>query len=72
MADTAGWHADPYGRYLQRYHDGARWTDHVVGPDGQTVDPLGASTPVPFVTPATARPTSSSPWPPPDPASRRG
>ena len=53
MADGTGWQPDPYGRYLQRYHDGERWTAHVVGPDGQTVDPLGTSPVIPFVTPAT-------------------
>ena len=74
MPATAGWHPDPYGRFIQRYHDGTSWTAHVVGPDGQQLDPLGASTVVPFVLPASARPASSSapPWPPPKAADRRG
>ena len=72
MADATGWQPDPYGRYVQRYHDGTRWTEHVVGPDGQTVDPLGSSAVIPFVVPATARRTNTSPWPAPDAADRRG
>jgi hypothetical protein len=71
MADTAGWAPDPFGRFQQRYHDGTRWTEHVVGPDGQQIDPLGSSPVIPFVTPATAR-RDPPPWPPPDPATRRG
>jgi hypothetical protein len=72
MTQPPGWFPDPFGRYQQRYHDGTAWTAHVVGPDGPVVDPLGASTVVPFVLPSTARPSASSPWPPPKPADRRG
>lgn len=36
-----GWSSDPSGRFSQRYYDGANWTAHVVGANGQTVsDPL--------------------------------
>src|SRR5688500_20352318 len=54
MANEPGWHPDPFGRYQQRYHDGARWTEHVATDGRQLVDPLGASTAIPFVTPPTA------------------
>ncbi|MGH9227363.1 MAG: DUF2510 domain-containing protein [Acidimicrobiales bacterium] len=30
---SPGWYPDPSGRFAQRYHDGARWTEHVA--DGQ-------------------------------------
>jgi uncharacterized protein YxjI len=36
----AGWYPDPSGQFAQRYWDGAAWTDHVVGPQGQTTSPL--------------------------------
>ncbi|HEU0130387.1 MAG TPA: phospholipid scramblase-related protein [Mycobacteriales bacterium] len=36
----AGWYPDPGRQFAQRYWDGARWTDHVVGPQGQTTAPL--------------------------------
>ena len=26
---SAGWHPDPWGRFAQRYWDGAAWTEHV-------------------------------------------
>ncbi len=51
----AGWFPDPYGRYQQRYWDGSAWTAHVTTNGQQTVDPLGATTTVPFATPATAQ-----------------
>lgn len=39
-----GWHADPYGRFARRYHDGQAWTEHVADDQGaQRVDPVGAS-----------------------------
>ena len=50
----AGWHNDPYGRFQQRYFDGAKWTEHVATGGTQQVDPLGASTVIPFATPPTA------------------
>jgi len=36
----AGWFPDPSGQFQQRYWDGAAWTEHVVGPQGQTTAPL--------------------------------
>ena len=36
----AGWYPDPSGQFQQRYWDGATWSDHVVGPNGQTTSPL--------------------------------
>jgi hypothetical protein len=36
----AGWFPDPMQRYGQRYWDGQRWTEHVIGAEGQTVDPI--------------------------------
>lgn len=36
----AGWYPDPSGQFQQRYWDGAAWTEHVVGPAGQTTSPL--------------------------------
>ena len=50
----AGWHPDPYGRYEARYWDGTRWTEQVASQGRPTVDPLGATTSVPFATPSTA------------------
>lgn len=50
----AGWHHDPYGRFQQRYWDGERWTEHVSTGGRQQVDPMGASTVIPFATPETA------------------
>ncbi|HQZ33924.1 MAG TPA: DUF2510 domain-containing protein [Ilumatobacteraceae bacterium] len=57
---AAGWHNDPYGRFQQRYWDGAAWTEHVVTNGVQQVDPLGSSTVIPFVTPATAYTTPTT------------
>jgi hypothetical protein len=51
---AAGWLNDPYGRYQQRYWDGAAWTAHVATNGVQQVDPMGNSAVIPFVTPATA------------------
>lgn len=51
---AAGWLNDPYGRYQQRYWDGAAWTAHVATNGVQQVDPLGNSPVIPFATPATA------------------
>ncbi len=55
----AGWHNDPYGRFQQRYFDGAKWTEHVATGGDQKVDPLGASSVIPIATPATAFPSGS-------------
>lgn len=44
---NAGWHDDPYRRFVQRYHDGTDWTEHVSDGSGVSfVDPSGTS---PFV-----------------------
>jgi uncharacterized protein DUF2510 len=51
MSQTAGWFPDPYGRFEQRYFNGSHWTEHVVDDGRQSVDPLGATVSVPFVTP---------------------
>lgn len=48
MTQAAGWYPDPWGRHQQRYHDGTRWTEHVVDDGQQLVDSLGASPIVPF------------------------
>lgn len=37
----AGWYPDPAQRHPHRFWDGARWTEHVAGPSGESVDPLG-------------------------------
>jgi Protein of unknown function (DUF2510) len=37
-AETSGWHADPSGRFEQRYYDGLRWTEHVSTGGGQSKD----------------------------------
>lgn len=50
----AGWFDDPYGRFQQRYWDGARWTEHVATEGRAMVDPMGASPAIPFATPASA------------------
>jgi hypothetical protein len=68
----AAWKPDPYGRYSMRWYDGTEWTEHVVdGAGAQVVDPMGRSTVIPIVLPKTAT-GSGSPWPPPDPSTRRG
>ncbi len=38
--NPAGWHADPTGRYEQRYWDGQGWTSHVVRGGVQASDPV--------------------------------
>lgn len=58
---AAGWYNDPYGRFQQRYWDGAGWTEHVTTNGVQQVDPLGSSTVIPFATPATAYTTPAEP-----------
>ncbi len=50
----AGWHHDPYGRFQYRYWDGESWTEHVSTGGQQQVDPLGASTVIPFAIPDSA------------------
>ncbi|MCU1360919.1 MAG: hypothetical protein JWN99_2208, partial [Ilumatobacteraceae bacterium] len=54
MTQPAGWFNDPYGRYQQRYWNGSAWTEHVSTDNAQTIDPMGASTVIPFATPASA------------------
>jgi len=51
---AAGWYNDPYGRFQQRHWDGERWTERVATNGVAQVDPMGASTVVPFAIPATA------------------
>ena len=41
-ARTAGWHADPTGRFQYRYWDGATWTDQTSSGSEVTTDPLFA------------------------------
>lgn len=50
----AGWFPDPYGRYEQRWWNGADWTANVATGGAQAIDPMGNSPVVPFATPATA------------------
>ncbi len=50
----AGWFNDPYGRFQQRYWDGARWTEHVATDGRAMVDPMGTSPVIPVATPASA------------------
>ena len=39
---TPGWYTDPGGRFAQRYHDGTRWTEHMVDASGnRSTDPTG-------------------------------
>lgn len=38
----AGWHADPTGRFDQRYWDGTSWTDHVATGGTRSTDPVRA------------------------------
>lgn len=39
---SPGWYQDPSGRFAQRYHDGSRWTEHVVDASGnRSTDPTG-------------------------------
>jgi hypothetical protein len=54
MSQQAKWWPDPYGRFQQRYFDGSKWTEHVIDNGTQTVDPLGTTVSVPFVTPASS------------------
>ena len=51
---AAGWFNDPYGRFQQRYWDGSDWTGDVATNGVQQADPMGASSVIPIVTPATA------------------
>lgn len=39
------WAADPFGRFELRYHDGARWTEHVSTRGAQAIDAPVGSTP---------------------------
>ncbi len=46
--NLGGWHADPTGRYQQRWFDGTAWTDHVSHDGQQFVDPQPLGTdPIP-------------------------
>lgn len=40
VAAPAGWHADPTGRFEQRYYDGAAWTEHVARGSERATDPI--------------------------------
>ena len=49
---TSGWFPDPYGRFSERFYDGAEWTVRVRRRNGdETSDPLGTSMGIPFVLP---------------------
>jgi hypothetical protein len=37
--NAPAWHADPAGRFEQRYWDGLRWTEHVTIEGANDVDP---------------------------------
>ncbi len=56
---NAGWYNDPYGRFQQRYWNGAAWTRDVATNGEQLVDPMGASTVIPIAIPPTAYTTPS-------------
>lgn len=58
---AAGWFNDPYGRFQQRYWNGSAWTEHVATNGVQQVDPMGASTVIPFAIPPTAYTTPADP-----------
>ena len=51
---AAGWYNDPYGRFQQRHWDGQQWTDRVATNGVAQIDPMGASTVVPFAIPPSA------------------
>lgn len=41
-----GWYSDASGRFRLRFHDGVRWTEHIVDDRGrQGTDPVGAGPP---------------------------
>jgi Protein of unknown function (DUF2510) len=54
MSQPAGWLPDPYGRFAQRYWDGAAFTNRVLTDGKEQVDQLGTTVSVPFATPASA------------------
>jgi hypothetical protein len=61
MSDTTpgSWQPDPFGRFAQRYWDGANWTENVVdGSGAQTTDP-----PRPSASPGVATTSSGSALP---------
>jgi hypothetical protein len=58
-AETAGWHADPTGRFQFRYWDGAMWTDRTSSDGEVTSDPLFAPPPL---TRAASAPDSPFTW----------
>lgn len=49
----AGWMQDPTGRHQLRYHDGARWTEHVSDNGATSTDPVEVP-PVPMPPPGAA------------------
>lgn len=57
---AAGWYNDPYGRFQQRHWDGAQWTERVASNGVAQVDPMGASTVIPFAIPPTAYTTPAA------------
>ncbi|HEX4529287.1 MAG TPA: DUF2510 domain-containing protein [Acidimicrobiia bacterium] len=58
-ARTAGWYADPTGRFQYRYWDGATWTDQTSSDGEVTTDPLFAP---PVSTSATLAADSPFTW----------
>lgn len=61
-----GWRTDPFGRYEQRFWDGARWSEHVSSTGRQATDP-----PVPSAPPSATPSTPATPAPPPMAGSAR-
>ncbi len=47
---SPGWYPDPSGRFAKRYHDGARWTEHVADAQGNraTDVPAGQAGPASY------------------------
>lgn len=54
----AGWHADPFGRYEVRYHNGTDWTKFVSTAGQQAEDPPIPSGDVPPPPPANPYPVA--------------
>ncbi len=52
-----GWYPDASGRFWQRFHDGVRWTEHIVDDRGNRgTDPVGAGPPTALDATAAATP----------------
>lgn len=52
-----GWHADPFGRFQQRWWDGTTWTEKTRSADGAAIDPPGIDVAPAHITESTpARP----------------